>query len=357
MNLDALEHWWSKRQFSEKERKRVYRKLATQLKNGVRLLDAIETLYKQAARKNEKHPHAVRYAAWRDGLSGGGKFADVLADWVPQTELMLIAAGERAGGLDKALLRTVDALSAGSQMKTAIRGAMIYPLILFAAAFIVMWGFGSFIIPPFAEVSDPKTWQGAAHHMYLLAEFTKTGLLPLVAVVVIALVAVVYSMPRLTGNIRVTLDRLPPWSIYRLYMGSGFLTSLAALIKAGVAVQQAAQQLRTGASPWLRERLDGLLLGLRSGRNLGVALHESGYGFPDQALIDDLQIYASMAGFDQNLEMLGREWLEEGIAQVEAQAAKLRGIAMVLMGTLIAWMAYGLFALQQQLTNSIQGIS
>lgn len=100
-------------------------------------------------------------------------------------------------------------------------------------------------------------------------------------------------------------------------MGSGFMVSVGSMIKSGMAIPAILRMLRRGASPWYVERLSRASYHVNNGRNLGEALHQAGHNFPDVETVQDLRAYASLTGFDDTLDKLGTEWLEEFIEKVQ----------------------------------------
>jgi type II secretory pathway component PulF len=68
----------------------------------------------------------------------------------------------------------------------------------------------------------------------------------------------------------------------------------------------------------------------------------------------DLRAYASLNKFDETLEQLGKEWLEESVQKIEMQTAMLKNLSFFLLGLTFMWIYGGVFSLQQQITNSLQ---
>jgi type II secretory pathway component PulF len=268
---------------------------------------------------------------------------------------LIILAGEQAGRLETTLLAVIDVVQAGKKIRAVVVSGLAYPGAIFILVIAYVYLFGTRVIPEFARIVDPGKWRGSARSLHLMSEFVQSWMLLLVALLVAALAAMVVSMPRWRGNARVPLDRFAPYSIYRLVSGTGFLMAFAALQAAGITVEKALVRLSTQASPWLRQRIDGALLGVRSGLNCGEALRNSGYGFPSAEVIDDLCIYADYRGFAEALKMIADEWLEEGVEQVSAQMKVLNGLAIVLLAVVIGWLVTGFFGIQQEIAAVARG--
>ncbi len=141
------------------------------------------------------------------------------------------------------------------------------------------------LVPKLSKVTDPQSWDGAAKLLYRIAQFiTGYGAFALILILLLALF-VFTTLPYLRGRVRVLLDQSPPWSIYRTLHGSTFLLNVAVMLQSGVRLEEALLLLAANAKPWLKERIDAALYGIRIGGNLGVALHRAGYGFPDKKAV------------------------------------------------------------------------
>lgn len=352
-----VEIFFAKSQFNGEVRGKFYRKLSSLLKNGVPAMQALELLYSRASDngKNRGAPMAVVLESIIQVVRSGGSLGSGLKQWIPTAEGMLLQAGERSGSLEESMISAVEVMDSGARMKAAVKGGLAYPAILFAAAMGVLLLFGLKVIPEFARVADPKSWTGVAAMMYSLSTGVQVYTIPAVILLGVVITVMVVSLPRLTGTIRIKLDAFPPFSIYRISVGSGFMISLSALVKAGVPLEKALQELRHTATPYLAERIQATVMGLRSGVNFGEALNRAGHKFPDQEIIDDITIYASLSGFDKAMETVAKEWLEKGVEDVNAKAKALNGAAMAFMGGVIGFLVYGMISIQQIIAAGVQG--
>jgi type II secretory pathway component PulF len=156
-------------------------------------------------------------------------------------------------------------------------------------------------------------------------------------------------MPRWSGRTRVLLDRYPPYSIYRLIVGSGFLVAFSSLQTAGFTVEKSLTRLAETARPWLRERIDDMLFGVKSGLNVGEAMKNTGYRFPSSDIVDDLCVYAEYKGFAEALRTLAEEWMQEGVETIEAQMRVVNGVAIITLALVLSWLITGFFGIQQEI--------
>jgi len=224
-----------------------------------------------------------------------------------------------------------------------------YPIAVLAMIIIYIYVFGTRVIPQFAQVVDPSHWHGAARSLYVMSQFVQHWMLYALAAIAVVLMVFFHSLPHWRGNARVFADRFAPYSIYRLIVGSGFLSAFSALQFAGITVEKSLVQLASQSEPWLRERLDGALMGVRSGLNCGEALRNAGYGFPSKEVVDDLCVYAEYKGFAEALKLLATEWMEDGVEAISLQMKVLNGFAITSLAVVIAWLVTGFFGIQHEI--------
>jgi type II secretory pathway component PulF len=353
-----IHRWWAKRQFTDTARLHLYRKIAKMLSNGLPLLKILEDLRDRASHRGEKpnEPLAIVIDDCRRTVQNGRLLAEALEGWIPKSEQMIIMAGEQSGRLEITLLSVIDVVQAQKKIKMVIVGGLIYPVAVLSLVLAYMYLFGTRVIPQFARVVDPITWTGAAKSLYIMSTLVQNYMLYVVAGLVAMAIAVLTSMPLWRGNVRTYFDNFAPYSIYRLIVGSGFLMAFSALQFAGITVEKSLMRLSDMADPWLRERLDGALLGVKSGLNCGEALRNAGYGFPSNEVVDDLCVYAEYKGFAEALKILADEWMEEGIEQVSMQMKVLNGFAILTLAVIIGWLVAGFFGIQHEIAAMTRAV-
>ena len=85
--------------------------------------------------------------------------------------------------------------------------------------------------------------------------------------------------------------------------------------------------------------------------NLGRALAHTGRDFPDSEIIGDLTIYADMNGFDENLNQVANDYLNESVRKMEKISSTLNSLGILLVSAIIAWVVLGTFQMQDQITS------
>ncbi|WAC74561.1 type II secretion system F family protein [Roseateles sp. SL47] len=345
---------WARMVFTAPVRMRVYRQIATMLANGLPLLRVLDDLYQRASARGRKpsEPLAIALFEWKRSVQNGHTLAEGMRDWAPRAEQLLVQAGEQSGRLEASLLAVSEVVQATRKIRGAILGGAAYPLLVFIFIIGYVYLFGTRVVPEFGRLSDPARWHGPARGLHLMSLWVQQWM-PMAVLSLIALLALlVWALPRWRGHARLVADRLPPFSIYRMLSGSSFLLAFSALLSAGITVEKSLYRLCESAGPWLRERLEGALLGVKSGLNCGQALRHAGYGFPSPDIVDDLCIYSEYRGFPEVLQRLANEWMEEGVARISMQMKVVNGAAISVLTLLIAWLAIGMFSIQEQVAST-----
>ena len=336
-------------------RRRIWLKLARFLGNEVKLLDALGSMHALMDDMGKaKQPVALALAHWIREINNGKSLATALRGWASPEEIMLIAAGEESSKLIGALQSAADIMVARKRISAALYKGLAYPFVLTVAIIGVLYLFSYHLVPTFTQALHHAAWQGAALAMVNVCDFVRTWLLGIVAAL-LSLVALFFvSLPRFDGRLRIWLDRVPPYSIYRTVHGFSFMIATAALVEAGVKVLIAVEKLSVGTTPWLKHRLDACAAAIHGGLNIGEAFIQTGYDFPDREVITDLGAYAKVKGFDKALAITAREWLEDVVASIELSMKVILGVAVVCLAAVMAFLITGMFSMQDQFATLLQ---
>lgn len=346
-----LRQVWARHRLSAGARLKLYGKIASLSRTGMPLPKALDAVWRVASAGGRRAGSAEALAidSWRRRVYDGYSFGQALAGWVPDRETTIMEAG--AGDLSRALDEAAGLIRSSKAMKSAVLTAVGYPVFLSGLLAFLLWIFSADAIPAFAEVKPMERWTGLAASMGVLSNTVRAGLVPFVAAVLALAAVCVWSLPRWTGRWRTRFEVLPPWSFYRIIMGTAFMTALVALLRAGMPIPEALRRLRGKANPWLGERIDAALFFVNSGYDLGEALHLAGHGFPAPEIVEDLRVYATLGNLDESLSRISAEWVDQSLASMRAAGDALRVVGMALVAATIAWVQLGIIAVQQQLSG------
>lgn len=336
--LSSFNRWFAKLQFGVGAKMEFYETLILMLENRVLVVEALTEMLNVASQNGKKMsmPMAILLNDCRESINQGASLADAVSPWVDANEAGVLAAGERSGDLVQAIRDVVAMLDAQRRIKAAILGASMYPVVLLGMLAMLLHIVATSLVPKLSTVSKPETWEGAAYVLYLLSNFVNSYGTPVVITLLVVVVVVWASLPRLRGPLRVFLDSVPPWSIYRDIHGAVFMLNVALLIGSGLMLQQALELLRDrAASAWLRERIVATLDRIAAGRDLGQALEDSNLNFPSERAISYLKLFSKRAGFDSSMANFAKRWLDKTILNVQGASKIFLLATIVLMGGML----------------------
>ncbi|EQD78485.1 type II secretion system protein, partial [mine drainage metagenome] len=142
-------------------------------------------------------------------------------------------------------------------------------------------------------------------------------------------------------------------SLYRLLQGGGWIMAFASLVQSGYTHESAIRSLAEHAKPWLRARLEGILILMGGGLNVGSAMRGTGYGFPDEGVIDALEDYAGLNNFDRALMRVAERWIASGLASVDRIMIVLQTVFAVAIFAVFTWLMLAINGIQNAVGMSL----
>lgn len=339
---------------SNKVRLKLYRKIASLMKNRFSLMDALDMLHDGASNggKNPGEPLAIAIAAWGRALNNGKTFSEALKGWAPDRERLMLSVGD-VSDLEGALMNLIKVTEGSTKMIRPIIGAITYPSFLLMMAVLIIYAIGVYMVPPMIDAAPNVVWRGLARDLVDLSGWIKDNWLIAFTALPVIMCVIYFTISIWTGPIRVFFDSVPPWSLYKVFVGISWLLALAALVKGGTPVSTAMRALRKDATRYLKERIDKTMVFINNGDNLGQALAKTHLNFPDTEVINDLKIYSELDNFEEALDNMANEWLEESVYTIEEKAGILNMVALLAIGGVIAWAVMGTFEMQDQITSGM----
>lgn len=136
--------------FSQKELMIFTKQLSTMINAGVPIIQSLEILCK--AEKNPVLRKIIRGVA--SDVAEGKTIAEAMGKQKGFSKLYcnLVRAGEAAGILDSILKKLAEHLDRQEKIKSQIKSAMTYPVIVLFVGVLVIWGLMVFVVPKFVEM-------------------------------------------------------------------------------------------------------------------------------------------------------------------------------------------------------------
>ncbi len=127
------------------------RQLSTLQDAGLPILRSLRILEEQ--QKSGTFKKVVGYVA--DDIEGGSTLSEALGHFPKSFDRLfvnMVAAGETGGVLDLILSRVADFMEKAQKLKSRVKSAMVYPIVVLTAAFGILLALMTFVVPKFNEV-------------------------------------------------------------------------------------------------------------------------------------------------------------------------------------------------------------
>ena len=135
------------------------RQLSTLQDAGLPILRSLRILEEQ--QKAGSFKRIIGYVA--DDIEGGSTLSEAMGKYNRAFDRLLVsmvAAGETGGVLDLILSRVADFMEKTQKLKSRVKSAMIYPIVVLIAAFAIIMGLMLFVIPNFSQALSDMTEGG-----------------------------------------------------------------------------------------------------------------------------------------------------------------------------------------------------
>jgi len=337
------------------KRMNLYRKIASLLRNDFTLMNALDRCWQVESKNGRKRdePFALALSAWQDGLERGMSFGEAVSKWTPGGERLMLAASD-VSRLSESLEMLTTVAAGTSRIKKALTNAVAYPMFLFAMTAAIVALVGLYLVPPLSDAAGGDVvWRGTAASLVAVAEISNAYWPHFLMGTAAAIVWIWHSLANMSGPLRVLLDNFPPWSMYKISVSVSWLSGLSAMVAGGVSLPAAMKMLSDSGSKYLRGISFPAERFIENGDNLGRALARTKRHFPDDEIIGDLEIYAEMNEFDKNLAHIANDYMERSVRRMEKLSSILNGAGIILVSSAIAWVVFGTFDMQEQITAAL----
>jgi len=353
--MNEFERRFAKIQFTTEKRLSFYQQLAALLRTGVSKTDALQMAWKVASEEGRKPKEATALILRDilDGMKNGLSFGDAVRRWVPSEDAMILEATESSDDFPGYLSRYCDVVKKRRQIFSTIVGGLVYPAALISAVYGIAFYFGSEVVPKIEGLLPTEEWAGPARFLLLLGEFADRVAIPALVALVSLVVVIGILLPRWASAGRSVADRLPVFSLYRMYTGISFLISISSLVQGGLSVMNAVERVRPMASPYVRFRLNRVRTGMLNGLNFGAALHASGTGWPDPVMNLSIKVFADTHDLSAQLHRISEEWMDRGKERIERSIGLIRSVVLLLVFGVILGIVGGMYSLQDQIASSL----
>jgi type IV pilus assembly protein PilC len=324
------------------------RQFATMIGSGLALIRALGILAEQT--ENDKLRETIEEV--RDDIEQGQSLSVSLAKHekvFPKLYIAMVRAGETAGMLDEVLIRVAVMLEADVKLRSKIKSAMTYPVIVFVMAILLSTVMLIFIVPTFATMFEDLGAELPMLTQLLVnaSEFVTSWIGVITYIVVPTVLWQVYKRIRATEKGRYALDvmklKVPVFGIlFHKIALTRFARNLSTLLGAGVPILQAleitADTVNNGP---IGDAVKDVQDSVRQGESIAGPL--SNHDIFPPMVVQMIAVGEETGNVDGMLEKVADFYDTEVEAMTESLTALMEPLMIAVIGGIVGGMVIALY--------------
>lgn len=330
------------------EKMLMVRYMATMINAGLSLSASLKILESQTTNTRLKQILAEAHYTVESGQplsSSLSRYPDTFSD----VFISMLKVGEISGNLDKVLIYLASQLEKEHELKSKIRGALAYPVVLLVAAFFIGVLMLIYVVPQITQVFlDMDVDLPLATQIFIGVSDFILRYFWIIMIVLVVLVAALVQFFNTKKGKRVydkVITRLPyVGSIVKKINLSRFNRTLNNLLRSGVPILESLEVVRGSMTNALyKDSLKNVILKVKKGFNLSSALKDEPKLFP-VVNIRMIAVGEKTGETEEMLEKLAAFYDAEIDNFVKNISSVIEPVLMLLIGGVIAFLAFSIIA-------------
>jgi type IV pilus assembly protein PilC len=333
------------------------RQFATMINSGLPLVQSLDILAEQT--ENEALRKTISEVLY--DVESGHTLADAMGKHkkiFSELYVNMVAAGEAGGILDTILLRLATFLEKNDALVRKIKGAMIYPAVIFTVAGGAIAILLAFVIPTFQTMFESAgiPLPLPTRVVIWMSQFLQDYWWALGAGIIAAVFGIraYYKTP--AGNLmidRLLLNIPILGDLQRKAAVSRFTRTLGTLVSSGVTILEGLEiTAKTAGNRVIHDAVMGSRASIAGGETIAGPLKESGV-FPPM-VVQMINVGEQTGGLDEMLSKIADFYDEEVDAAVEALLAAMEPIMIVVLGVIVGGMIVAMYLPIFDMINAVQ---
>lgn len=193
-----------------KEKVAIITQLSTMISAGVPINKVFEVIIQQTPKESIKNKLQKVKVNIESGNSLSESFKMVKGIF-SEVEINLISAGEKSGNLKEVLIKLKNDSVKSKEFKSKLRGAMIYPVIIFVVIVVVIFVMIFFMVPQVKSLYQSlgqNELPGVTNILIGIGEFLSSPANAIIMLILFVLVYVLYKYYYSTKNGKYAIDKL-----------------------------------------------------------------------------------------------------------------------------------------------------
>ncbi|HTJ45505.1 MAG TPA: type II secretion system inner membrane protein GspF [Kofleriaceae bacterium] len=321
------------------------RQLATLLKSGIPLAEALGALFEQIENVRFKVPIGEVKTAVNEGSS----LADALSKHkkiFDDLYISMVRAGEVAGNLDEVLSRLADFIESSQKLKGKVQGAMVYPIIMAVIGIVIMSILMIAVIPELTKMFKQRGKTLPVNTRFLI--WTSNTLGHYFLFILVGLIGAGYGFYRWTKS----ATGRPTWHRFVLRVPvvgalarqvniARFARTLSTMLHAGVPMLRS---LETGkeimGNVILKKAIEDAKIAVTEGEALATTLKRSGH-FPP-TVIHMIAVGERAGQLEQMLGRVADTYEADVDTKLQRFTTLLEPLMLVVMGGTVAFVVFSI---------------
>ena len=324
------------------------RQFSTMVSSGMSMLRALYVLEDQ--QENPKLKEAISQV--RKDVEAGLGLSDALArhpDIFNELYVAMVQAGETGGILEETLHRVADQLEKDASLRRQIKSAMVYPIVIFSFAGVVVIALVAFLVPVFEGVFKdfggklPAITQVTVTFSHLI---TRQPYIPIAIIV-----GTTWAFRRWKKSKRghEQWDRIKlrfPFKIGDIVQKvalARFSRTYSALIAAGVPMLEAIEITgRTSGNVVVENAMNAVHESVRNGGTIAAPMRTEPDAFPGM-VVQMVAVGEETGALDSMLSKIADFYEDEVEASVKALTSILEPIMIILVGGIVGFVVVAMY--------------
>lgn len=322
------------------------RQFATMLEAGIALDECLDILSKQV--DNKKLQNVIKDV--KVDVEGGKSLNDSLAEHPKIFKTLytsLVEAGEEGGLLPTVLDRLSTYMEKAEDLKSKIKGAMIYPIVILIVAVGVIIGMLYFVIPKFESMFESfgKELPGLTRLILDSSEFMQQNILVIMGSIIGFVVLIIVGGKTEPGRkvldtIKLKMPLVGP--LIRKSAVARFTRTFGTLFESGVDILRALEiTAKISGNVLLKEAILKARQSISGGSEIASPLAESGV-FPPM-VIHMISAGQKSGSLEEMLKRVADFYEKEVDAALEAFTSSLEPIMILFIGSILGTIVIGMF--------------
>ena len=312
------------------------REMSSMLGAGVNMVRALNILAKQDSKPYLKKT----YERLATDIKHGMGLSDAMAAqgrMFPELLIAMIRAGESSGKIDQTFEKMGVHFDKSHKLKAQIKSAMTYPMVLLVLVIIVVIVLFTFVMPKFGSMLENTKVPPLTVVMMAISNFFVKNIVVIVIVAAVAAVGItlllrLQSVQLMKDTLLIKAPKLGP--LMSIIVTADFARTLASLYSSGMTIVNAMQCSKdTINNKFVRSQFGDAIKSIRAGENLSDALRNV-KGF-DKKLADTVQIGEETGKLDDMLNMSADTYEYDSQMAIKKLTGILEPMMIVIMAGVV----------------------